>query len=194
MKGPASRDPARRRRSAPAARAAAPEYVRFETADGWGLFHACSEFLTYAGHRGGKGGIRVARKALREIEALYAWLGTHTDPPPRDAYDDELSRRPATWFKPSAVEHIRRADQLCRLLNREGVDIWRVARQRPGRILWEDEVQAITRAPRRPQRPITKLRTIVERRHAARRRRQQRRRMRHGRLAARRLKSSLDAG
>jgi len=189
----AGRGQVRRQRAERASHGARPEYVRFETPDGLGLFHAYHAFLTYAGWRS-KGGIRVAPKRLREMEELHDWLAFHTGAPPPVAYDDDLSRRPVTWYKPGAVEHVRRAERLCCLLNREGVDIWRVARQRPGRILWEDEVHAITRAPRRPQRPMTTLTAILERRFAARRRRQQRRRMRCGRLAARRLKAAIDVG
>ena len=158
-------------------------YVRYETGNGDGLFRIYVDFEDLVRSRI----IRTPKKRLREIEALYFWLKENVEPAPVEAYQDRLSRRPVTWLKSSAVEHVRVADRLVGLLNKEGLNIRRVAARDVPRILWEDEVQAITRAGRRPK---SVQAGFPDARFARRQVRQRRRRM----GAARRKTRSMRRG
>lgn len=158
-------------------------FVRFEAANGRGLFSTCSDFLELVESRT----IRVPRQAVRDVETLYRWLCRNTSGTPAGAYRDSRCRQPVTWYKASATEHLRRADLLCALLNRERVDIRRIARRRIGPVLWEDEIQVVTRRERSPVNP---RRYFVDERRARCSRRQARRRRRAGRVVARALKSA----
>jgi len=141
-------------------REAEPRFIRFESADnGDGLFATASWFLDLVAMRE----IRALRKTIREIEGLYNWLGTNTPAPPPIAYRDDRNRRPVTWFKSTAIEHCRRADRLCELLNRESVNVRRIARSKIPRILWSDDVQVVSRRDREPPRPTENFLAVRQR-------------------------------
>lgn len=125
-------------------------YVRYETREGVGLFQVLREFdwtvglLSNPRYRS----VRIPKARAREILDLYSWLSGHTSAPPRDAYDDRISREPATWYRACATEHLRHADRLCDLLRMEGLDLRRVERQRLHGILWCDAETIVTRRER----------------------------------------------
>ncbi len=119
-------------------------FIRYETRQGAGIFGVGSDFRDILSI----GLIRVPRVIRREIEALAYWLNINTTAPPGEAYADRLSRSPITWFKATATGHVARAERLCRLLNEQGVNLRRVCTDDPGRILFEDDVQIVTRRPR----------------------------------------------
>lgn len=91
---------------------------------------------------------RLSRAELAELNSLKAWLWANTPNPPPEAYDDHRSRRPRTWFKPTATEHIRAAWRIADLLQR-GQPI-RPVQSRTLQILWEDDVQVVAREQRTP--------------------------------------------
>jgi hypothetical protein len=75
------------------------------------------------------------------IEELENWFRDHLKSPfdylpehPR--YDHSIC-----WFKSVAREHLARAWEMASILERNGVFIWTVKTERPGRVHYEDEVQ-----------------------------------------------------
>lgn len=166
--------------------------VRYEAPDGFGIFAAANDFRESAMNR--PRFLRSRTKLGREIESLYTWLRNHTNPVDVSAYKGDRSKHPCTWFKSTAVEHIRRADRLCAILNREGMNIRRIERPMPIRPLWEDDVQVVTRRPRGAKFDLIDsppFASLLERRVAARRSKQVKRRARAGRAKARRIKSVI---
>lgn len=157
--------------------------VRFEDSTGVGLFSLISQFEDWIEGRH----IRLNRRDRRTVLTLITGLRNATRPPALGAYDDTLSRSPVTWFRASAANVVKEADRLVRVLNRLGADIRRVESDRPPPILWEDDIQVITRRPRRASREQP---TVVQSRQIDRRKRLQRIRSRAGRKLARRLKGS----
>lgn len=174
-------------------RQCAAHLVRYEASDGFGFFSAANDFRDLATNR--PRFLRSRTKLEREIESLYTWLRNHTNPVDVSAYKGDRSKYPCTWFKSTAVEHIRHADRLCAILNREGMNIRRLERPMPIRPLWEDDVQVVTRRPRGATFDpfdTPPFASLFERRVAARRSKQAKRRVRAGRAKARRLKSIMD--
>ncbi|MBF6025312.1 hypothetical protein [Lysobacter niastensis] len=105
-------------------------------------------------------GVLVAAHALRdeadlaahEHEALYSALRWFNEQlPVPSALDEPEHRRAISWFKPAAVEAIRRMWHLKDLLDLHGhhVQVFRTAD--PGTVLYEDEWQVVAK-PRRGQR------------------------------------------
>lgn len=163
-----------------------PLMVRFETASGDGFFGAAGDFLAMVD--GDRPTLRSKSGRLQEIEQLTKWICDHTSRVPSDAYQDSRSRRPYTWFKPTAREHIRKATLLCALLNREGLNIRRLEMPVPARPLWEDDVQIVIRRPRSPKRQAMYFFTSRIKDRVA---RQKKRRERIGRIKARAAKSGI---
>lgn len=161
-------------------------YIRYEDKCGDGLFYIYSDFQDLVSMER----IRLPGKIMREIESLGYWLETNTPAPRACAYRDPFSRWPIKWYKPSAREHIARADRLCQLLNEQGVDIVRMCSPKPGSIIYEDGVQIIIRRPSAPQPTAEHFSAL---RHARRRTRQFVRRLRVGNSLARRLKQSASS-
>lgn len=158
--------------------------VRFQSSDGEGILQVASDFLDLC--TGSFRWLRSRTRATREMESILTWLRGNTNPPPCTAYSDTRNRFPYTWYKASAVEHVRRAERLCVLLQREGVDILRIETRLPVLPLWQDDIQVVIRRPRspKPNKPNVYA-TRVKNRIA----KQRKRRERAGRVKARALKS-----
>lgn len=168
------------------------QLIRYEAPDGFGIFAAANDFRESALDR--PRFLRSRTKLGREIESLYTWLRNHTNPVEAAAYKGDRSKYPCTWFKSTAVEHIRHADRLCAIPNKEGMNIRRFERPMPIRPLWEDDLQVVTRRPRGANfDPFESppFAGLFVRRVAARRSKQAKRRARSGRAKAREMKSSL---
>ena len=159
--------------------------VRFEDMRGDGLFHIASAFDDYIGCNS----IRIPRKSIREVNHFLHVIRTETPAAPAKAYYDGQCRRPITWFRAEATAILRAAESLVAILNRLGADLKRIETDRPPPILWKDEVQVVTRRPRRngPKECIG----IVQSRQIDRRKKLERFRRRAGRNLARRLKSGI---
>lgn len=157
--------------------------VRFEGADGEGLFSCLFMFRDLIGRW-----IRCPRKIAREFHDLDYALRQQLQPVPAIAYQGDRSREPITWFRGSATRPVQLADQLVQLMNRFGTDIRRIETDQPEVILWEDEVQVVTRAPRRPR-----VRTwgVLYKRHGDRRKRLAKLRRRASWQRVRRSKSGI---
>lgn len=137
--------------------------VRFEGSDGDGLFSCLSIFEDLIGHW-----IRCPRKIEREFNALAYALRQNLQPVAPVAYMGDRSRRPITWFRATATRQIQLAEQVVNLMNRFGTNIRRIEIDEPEAILWEDDVQVVTRAPRRPK---TETWSLLYKRHGERRKR-----------------------
>lgn len=160
-------------------------FVRFEDAQGRGLFRVASYMLDCFD----SGQIRITRQSRREIDLLCDRLWDLTPPANARGYQDTRSLWPITWYLGIDSPPLHTAEQLVRTLNRYRADIRRVERRTPPMVFWCDSIQAITRAPRTPS-SSTGMWILLERRYAIRRARQQRRRMRKGRQLARAFKSA----
>jgi hypothetical protein len=116
-------------------------YIRFEAADGSGLFHEASRFphFEYRRQHG------VSRKDAIEFDWVYRKLYWSTPAPPRIAYQDTLSRHPRTWFKASAQEQVTLAWRISVLLNKYGAKLRPRWSAGPGTVLYEDDVQVVVR-------------------------------------------------
>lgn len=130
-------------------------FVRFEGPDAEGIFAILSCTLDRIALSDG----RVSRKALREIEDLTDWLRRNTPAVVDTAYRDQLSRRPRTWFKLTAVEHVRVAWRACVAMNALGVRVKPILARRLSPLLYEDSVQVVTRAHRTPAPPPVRPRS-----------------------------------
>lgn len=83
-----------------------------------------------------------------EVDALAElrdWFDAHLKSP-----FDYLSHHPRynhsiCWFKSAARDHLARAWELVTILERNGVFIWTVKSERPGRVHYEDDVQVFAR-------------------------------------------------
>jgi len=79
------------------------------------------------------------------IDALFKWFSKHLAKPNRFA----KSRRPhakkvaLSWYKASAIEHIRKMHEIAALLDAHGMPIEIVRTGRPGYIVYEDEHQIV---------------------------------------------------
>lgn len=131
--------------------------------------------------------IRVTRKKKRELRDLVYRLES-LPPASCDAYMDRCSRSPITWYLATAIDELRVAQRLADALNKLGANILRIETDRPPPILWEDDVQVVTRRPRHPDRPPD---CVVVRRHLERRKRTQRRRQRTAYNKARAAKTGF---
>jgi hypothetical protein len=82
-------------------------------------------------------------KVLAEVER---WLDVHLPGPKRftrKRNDSHRRPRALSWFRDSAVEHIRRMRELCELLTARGVLVHTIVSDRPGYIVYEDDVQVV---------------------------------------------------
>ena len=77
------------------------------------------------------------------LERALGWLGANMRKPGRLA----VSRRPHAkaqaicWFKDTAVEHIARVHELVGILYAHGIVVEVIQTQRPGYVVFEDDVQ-----------------------------------------------------
>lgn len=170
-------------------------WVRYETRCGEGLFHVARQFVWLADSstKPRARAVIVSKVALREILQLEDWLRQNTTPPPRGTYDDRICREPITWFRASALEHLRHADRLCELLRKEGLEILRIERKQIRGILWQDEVTAVSRRERRnaSQTGESVVTTWINARRAKRRMKQAKRRQSTMNRIAREFKRGL---
>ena len=94
-----------------------------------------------------------------EVDALAElrdWFNAHLESPfdylpHHRRYDSSIC-----WFKSAAREHLARAWELVTILERNGVFIWTVKSERPGRVYYEDDVQVLAL-------PYPELRQLLER-------------------------------
>ena len=80
---------------------------------------------------------RHDRELLRELEW---WFDENLKSPVKHLrrYNYELA---VSWFKPTAREHLARAWEMVKILERNGLFIWTIRVNRTGPIYYEDDAQ-----------------------------------------------------
>ena len=89
---------------------------------------------------------------------LMGWFRTHLKGP----FDYRLrsprrAQRAICWFKPTAHEHLSRAWEMARILERNDVYIWVIKALRTGYVLYEDDAQILAE-------PSVEIRRVLLRR------------------------------
>jgi len=106
---------------------------------------------------GHKQGILVAAHTLRdegdlsveehmELRTALSWFNENLFVP--TILDKPEHRRAISWFKPSAIEAIQKMWQLKRLLDSHGLHVDVLRSEKPGTIVYEDELQVIAKPQR----------------------------------------------
>ena len=85
------------------------------------------------------------------LEATFDWFNEHLRCPPfqQKLAAGEWTRDAVAWFKPGAVEPIRRIWDIVAILREAGVAVRIITAARPGRIVYEDRHQVVAETPRR---------------------------------------------
>ena len=118
-------------------------FVRFvvahrhpETNEPMGIFEAV-DFLPPAG--------QLADWDERRLAELRAWFVAHLPFPDRTgrAQRPNAAHRALSWFKASAKDHIAQARELAALLEANDIRTEMLTSDRPGYIVYEDEVQVL---------------------------------------------------
>lgn len=80
---------------------------------------------------------------LQQWEEIYDWFRKNLDAPPRFTRSSRPHAKPIaiSWFKDTAVEHIRRMRVLAEILRDHGLICDVIRTQRPGYVVFEDEHQ-----------------------------------------------------
>src|SRR5262249_2551495 len=82
---------------------------------------------------------------LSRIDILFKWFNKHLAVPQRFA----KSRRPhgkkvaLSWYKATAVEHIRKMHEMAALLDAHGIAVDILSTDRPGYVVYEDDHQIV---------------------------------------------------
>jgi hypothetical protein len=88
---------------------------------------------------------RAPQSALDRLKEIREWFNEHLERPQRF----NRSRRPhrkqkaISWFRVTALEHIRRAREMAAIVAASGYAIREVRTERPGYIVYEDEFQVV---------------------------------------------------
>ena len=75
------------------------------------------------------------------LEDLYAWFNENLPCPPFGA--SNWPRDAVAWFKDDATDFVERMWEFVAMLKEHGVPVRMLRSQNPGKILWEDEFQAV---------------------------------------------------
>jgi hypothetical protein len=80
---------------------------------------------------------------LKALQAVRKWFNVHLDAPARFARSRRRNAAPKaiSWFKSSAIEHVSRMHEMCRILNEHGIATQMITSRRPGYVVFEDEHQ-----------------------------------------------------
>lgn len=81
-----------------------------------------------------------------ELVKNIQWLKEHLKSP--DILDKEGNHRAISWFKPSAVEPIKKVRAIAALLNEHGYNVEQVQTREPGLIIYEDGHQIVAKPKR----------------------------------------------
>jgi hypothetical protein len=83
---------------------------------------------------------------LKVLAEVGRWLDVHLPRPTRftrKRNDSHRRPRALSWFKDSASSHIARMREICELLTARGVLVHTIFSDRPGYIVYEDDVQVV---------------------------------------------------
>ena len=81
----------------------------------------------------------------QDLLGLLRWFAENLDTPNRFTKSGRVggSSRGICWFRPSAHEHIRKARELARLIDRYSIWVHTIKTRHPGYVVFEDEHQIV---------------------------------------------------
>lgn len=79
----------------------------------------------------------------RELRLCLKWFNDNLAVPSTETVYTIQNKRALSWFKPSAVQHIRRMWDLKAVLDRHDIHVAVLKTSQPGKILFEDDLQLI---------------------------------------------------
>jgi hypothetical protein len=81
------------------------------------------------------------------IEALRQWFNRHLAQPAKFTRSKSKAQdkkyKALSWFKDSAVEHLRKIREAAEILEAHGVNVRMITCERPGYIVYEDRYQIV---------------------------------------------------
>ena len=82
---------------------------------------------------------------LARLQLLRDWFNEHLDRPQRFNRSCRPHRREKaiSWFRDSAVEHIRQAREMAAIVGACGYEIREIRTRRPGYVVYEDRFQVV---------------------------------------------------
>jgi hypothetical protein len=99
-----------------------------------GLFQAADE-LRKSGE--------LSNQDDKRLSAIFVWFGENLKKPARLSMSSRphAKQQAISWFKSSAIKHIRKMRELQRMLESHGILVEAITTQRPGYVVYEDEFQ-----------------------------------------------------
>jgi hypothetical protein len=126
-----------------------PEYIRFviglkdeDSHVEQGIFQAAAQALGWRDIRGVE---------AEELNRLQAWFSENLEKPA--SFGRDKLRLGICWFKASATEHISRIREMANILERHGIYVKKIRTDRPGYVIYEDELQVVAEPYRRGTMP-----------------------------------------
>lgn len=92
---------------------------------------------------------RLPEAEARELSVVLAWFASNLATPTRFSRTRDASHkrtRAVSWFKDTAVEHIKFAWEIVAILHRQRVVIDALETDRPGSVVYEDPHQVVAEA------------------------------------------------
>lgn len=82
---------------------------------------------------------------LERLQELRDWFNDNLARPRRFNRSTRNNRREKalSWFKDCAIEHIRRAREMAKIVTASGYEIREIHTERPGYVVYEDEHQVV---------------------------------------------------
>ena len=87
----------------------------------------------------------LPRSDHQDLLEVLRWFGENLDTPEQFTTSGRASRlsRGICWFRPSAHDHIRKARELARVIDRHGIWVNMSKTRHPGYVVFEDEYQIV---------------------------------------------------
>ncbi len=80
---------------------------------------------------------------VRNLKALNSWFNNNLDRPTK--FSNATNKNPApislSWFKDTAKEHLRKTNEIIKILEKHDLVIERFTSKNPGYIVYEDDYQ-----------------------------------------------------
>jgi hypothetical protein len=115
------------------------EYVRFavdykdeDSQGGMGIFQVATHALEQN---------RVTGADAGDLEELRAWFSINLEAP--KSFGRAKQRLGICWFKSDSAAHISRIWAMVRILERNGIHVKKITTDRPGYVVYEDELQLV---------------------------------------------------
>ena len=94
-----------------------------------------------------KRSVRIFGADRAALESLLDWFHAHLDLPDRftrtKSKGQGRARKGLSWFKPGAIEAIRKMREMTEILSRHGYLVEELKTERPGFVIYEDDLQVV---------------------------------------------------